>query len=152
MPLQSNSGRARTGRRQNDEPGATWQMRGDPARPTELRGGELSPREMWRSWFRRRMWARRNRRKTDVGERGAIDRRSPPLITGALCGATAAACWGAGFVAARHGVLAGLDPVDIGFHRFVWAGLFLLPAVWRAGFRDLGGMGWGRGMVALLLA
>jgi len=69
-----------------------------------------------------------------------------------MCGATAAACWAAGFVAARHGVLNGLDPADIGFHRFVWAGLFLLPMVWRAGFSDLGGMGWGRGLVCLLLA
>jgi drug/metabolite transporter (DMT)-like permease len=73
-------------------------------------------------------------------------------MTGAICGATAAACWGAGFVAARHGVLIGLAPVDISFHRFVWAGLLLLPAVWRTGFGDLGGVGWGRGLVIALLA
>jgi drug/metabolite transporter (DMT)-like permease len=71
---------------------------------------------------------------------------------GILCGAGAAACWGAGFVAARHGVLIGLRPADIAFHRFVWSGLLLMPAVWRAGPRDLGGVGWFRGLVVALLA
>jgi drug/metabolite transporter (DMT)-like permease len=75
-----------------------------------------------------------------------------PLVVGALCGASAAACWGAGFVAARHGVQIGLAPVDIAFHRFAWAGLFLLVAVWHTGVRDLGGVGWGRGCVVVLLA
>jgi len=78
--------------------------------------------------------------------------RPSPMMAGALCGATAAACWGAGFVAARHGVLIGLAPADIAFHRFVWAGLFLLPVVWRAGVSDLGGVGWGRGIIVTLLA
>ncbi|MFL5002301.1 MAG: DMT family transporter [Xanthobacteraceae bacterium] len=73
-----------------------------------------------------------------------------PLVIGALCGATAAACWAAGFVAARHAVLVGLTPPDVAFHRFVWAGLFLLPTVGR--LRDLGGVGWGRGLIMLLLA
>ena len=56
------------------------------------------------------------------------------------------------FVAARHGVLIGLAPVDISFHRFVWAGLLLLPAVWRSGLGDLGGVGWGRALIIALLA
>jgi len=75
-----------------------------------------------------------------------------PLAVGIVCGATAAACWGAGFVAARHGVQIGLAPADIAFHRFVWAGLLLTPAVWRAGLRDLGGVGWSRGLIVTLLA
>jgi len=78
-------------------------------------------------------------------------RPSPP-VTGALCGATAAACWGAGFVAARHGVLAGLHPADLAFHRFVWAGLVFLPLIWRRGLGDLGGVGWGRGLIMMALA
>src|SRR5215470_13313211 len=78
--------------------------------------------------------------------------RPSPLVTGVVCGATAAACWGAGFVAARHGVQIGLAPADIAFHRFVWAGLLLTPAVWRAGLRDLGGVGWSRGLIVTLLA
>lgn len=78
--------------------------------------------------------------------------RPSPLLAGALCGAAAAACWGAGFVAARHGVQIGLAPVDIAFHRFVWAGLGLLVVVWQTGVRDLGGVGWGRGLVVAILA
>jgi drug/metabolite transporter (DMT)-like permease len=77
---------------------------------------------------------------------------SSSLVVGALCGAVAAACWAIGFVAARHGVLNGLTPPDIAFHRFVWTGLFLLPVVWQAGLRDLGGIGWGRGLIMMLLA
>jgi drug/metabolite transporter (DMT)-like permease len=86
------------------------------------------------------------------GARGVIGWPPSRLVTGILCGATAAACWGAGFVAARHGVLIGLAPADIAFHRFVWAGLLLMPVIWRAGLRDLGGVGWGRGLVVTLLA
>jgi drug/metabolite transporter (DMT)-like permease len=78
--------------------------------------------------------------------------RSPSWLAGMACGVVAAVCWAAGFVAARHGVQIGLAPVDIAFHRFVWTGFFLLPAVWRAGPRDLGGVGWGRGAVMTLLA
>jgi drug/metabolite transporter (DMT)-like permease len=78
--------------------------------------------------------------------------RPAPLVIGILCGATAAACWAAAFVASRHGVLVGLQPADIGFHRFVWSGLFLLPFAWQAGLRDLGGVGWGRGLAMLVLA
>jgi drug/metabolite transporter (DMT)-like permease len=75
-----------------------------------------------------------------------------PLLAGALCGASAAACWGAGFVAARHGVQIGLAPVDIAFHRFVWSGLILLAVVWQTGVTDLGGLGWRRGFVVVVLA
>jgi drug/metabolite transporter (DMT)-like permease len=49
-------------------------------------------------------------------------------------------------------VQAGLAPVDLAFHRFAWAGLPLLVVVWQAGARDLGGVGWGRGLVVVLLA
>lgn len=78
--------------------------------------------------------------------------RPAPLVVGALCGAAAASFWGAGFVAARHGVLIGLHPADITFHRFVWTGLLLLPIASRAGVRDLAGVGWGRGLIVTMLA
>ncbi len=71
---------------------------------------------------------------------------------GALCGIAAAACWAAGFVAAKHGMEAGLAPVDVAFHRFVWSGLLTLPVVMRAGFFKLGGLGWKRGLIILTLA
>jgi len=50
-----------------------------------------------------------------------------------------------GLVAARHGIAVGLAPTDLALHRFVWAGLALLPIVWRRGIVDLNGIGWQRG-------
>jgi drug/metabolite transporter (DMT)-like permease len=74
------------------------------------------------------------------------------LTIGVLCGAGAALFWAAGFVAIPRGLAAGLSPADIAFHRFVWTGLVLLPLVLRDGIGDLGGVGWGRGLVVFLLA
>lgn len=71
---------------------------------------------------------------------------------GVLCGIAAAACWAAGLVAAKHGIAAGLAPTDLAFHRFVWSGLLMLPLMLRAGLADLGGLGWSRGLVILVLA
>jgi len=76
---------------------------------------------------------------------------APGTAAGIACGAGAALFWAAGFVAARHGIAAGFSPADIVFHRFVWAGLVFLPLLARAGLRDLGGLGWAKG-VALTLA
>ncbi len=79
-------------------------------------------------------------------------RAGSPQVVGTLCGIAAATSWSAGLVAARHGVLIGLSPEDLAFHRFVWAGLFLLPVVWRAGFANLAGIGWWRGLLICVLA
>lgn len=73
-------------------------------------------------------------------------------VVGTLCGIAAAAFWAAGLVAAKHGVAVGLTPADVAFHRFVWSGVFLVPALWRMGIPDLGGAGWTRGLIVLLLA
>lgn len=64
----------------------------------------------------------------------------------------AALFWAAGLVAAKHGVAVGLTPADLAFHRFVWSGVLLVPALWRMGVADLGGAGWSRGLIVLLLA
>jgi drug/metabolite transporter (DMT)-like permease len=76
----------------------------------------------------------------------------PGLTAGVLCGAGAALFWAAGFVTIPRGLAAGLSPADIAFHRFVWMGLVLLPVILRDGLGDLGGIGWGRGLVVFLLA
>jgi drug/metabolite transporter (DMT)-like permease len=76
----------------------------------------------------------------------------PATAAGMACGAGAALFWAAGFVAARHGIAAGFSPADIVFHRFVWAGLIFLPFVARDGLRDLGGVGWGKGVALTLLS
>lgn len=73
-------------------------------------------------------------------------------VIGTLCGIAAALCWAAGFVAAKHGLAVGLTPTDLAFHRFVWSGLFLLPALLQMGMADLGGAGWSRGLTILVLA
>jgi drug/metabolite transporter (DMT)-like permease len=75
-----------------------------------------------------------------------------PIALGLACGAAAALCWAAGFVAARHGILIGLTPADIALHRYAWAGIVLAPVVARAGLADLGGVGWGRALALTLLA
>jgi drug/metabolite transporter (DMT)-like permease len=74
------------------------------------------------------------------------------MTLGVLCGAGAALFWAAGFIAIPRGLAAGLSPADIAFHRFVWTGLVLLPIILRDGVGDLGGIGWGRGLVVFLLA
>ena len=63
----------------------------------------------------------------------------------------AALGWAAGFVAAKHGISIGFSPADLAFHRFFWSGLLLLPIALREGLRNLGGIGWGRGLVMSVL-
>jgi drug/metabolite transporter (DMT)-like permease len=72
--------------------------------------------------------------------------------TGILCGTAAAICWAAGFVAAKHGIAKGMSPADMAFHRFVWSGLLMVPVLAKAGFGNLGGVGWVAGLVLLTLA
>ena len=83
-----------------------------------------------------------------------MDRVVPPVKSatalGVLCGAGAALCWALGFVAARHGVAAGMSPLVIAMHRFIWPGLVLIPLVARDGFGDLRAIGWQQGIVLTL--
>lgn len=67
------------------------------------------------------------------------------------CGVGAAVCWAMGLVAARHGLAVGLSPVDLAFHRFMWSGLLMLPIAWRWGLRDMAGVGWGIGILLMIL-
>ncbi|HXW30260.1 MAG TPA: DMT family transporter [Xanthobacteraceae bacterium] len=78
--------------------------------------------------------------------------RPTALVLGIACGTAAAFCWAAGFVAARHGILAGLKPADIALHRFVWAGLVLLPGALANGFADARAIGWGRALTLTVVA
>lgn len=78
--------------------------------------------------------------------------RTTGILIGVLCGTGASLGWAAGFVAAKHGVAVGFSPADLAFHRFFWTGLLLMPVALRVGLRDLGGVGWGRGLVMSVLA
>jgi drug/metabolite transporter (DMT)-like permease len=72
-------------------------------------------------------------------------------LLGIACGVGAALCWALGFVATRHGLKLGFTPADLLMHRFLWSGIAFLPIVLRAGFGDLCGIGWGRGLVLIVL-
>jgi len=74
------------------------------------------------------------------------------ILIGALCGTGAALGWAAGFVAAKHGISVGFSAADLALHRFLWSGLLLMPLVLRDGIKDLGGIGWGRGLVMSVLS
>src|SRR5581483_10968939 len=79
-----------------------------------------------------------------------MESATPPAIRhatalGIACGTGSALFWALGFVAARHGILAGVSPLVLSLHRFIWPGLLLAPLLASGGLGDLGGMGWGRG-------
>src|SRR5580693_4067702 len=81
----------------------------------------------------------------------AMDSPPPPTVKhatawGVTCGAGAALFWALGFVAARQGVTAGLSPLVLALHRYVWPGFALIPVIAANGFGNLGGMGWRRGI------
>ena len=78
--------------------------------------------------------------------------RTNSVLIGILCGIGAAFGWAAGFVVAKHGISVGFSPADLAFHRFFWTGLLLMPLALRDGILDLGGFGWGRGLVVSVLA
>ena len=54
-------------------------------------------------------------------------------------------------MATRHGLKVGFTPPDLLMHRFLWSGIVFLPLVLRAGIGNLGGIGWGRGLVLMVL-
>ena len=74
-----------------------------------------------------------------------------PALLGVACGLGAALFWALGFVATRHGLKVGFTPADLLMHRFLWSGLAFLPVVFRAGLGNLCGIGWGRGLVLMVL-
>ncbi|HEX6957606.1 MAG TPA: DMT family transporter [Ferrovibrio sp.] len=83
----------------------------------------------------------------DSGE--AATGRKPQAFAGALL---AVIIFGGSFVAGRQGALAGLGPIDLVALRYVVSGLIFLPILWRGGLKDLGGLGWPRGIVLTALA
>ncbi|MGY4409525.1 drug/metabolite transporter (DMT)-like permease [Bradyrhizobium sp. LB7.1] len=74
-----------------------------------------------------------------------------PALLGVVCGLAAALFWALGFAGTRHGLKVGFTPVDLLVHRYVWSGIAFLPLVMRAGVGDLCGIGWGRGLVLMVL-
>jgi len=84
--------------------------------------------------------------------RTADDPAARAALAGLGWGLLAAAIWAVYSVLARLGVTAGLSPADMSLLRFSPGALLTLPLMWRWGWRDLAGIGWGRGLVLTLLA
>ncbi len=74
------------------------------------------------------------------------------LRSGLAWGLLAAVIWSAYSVLARQAVKSGLSPSDLTLLRFLPGGLLLATWLWRRGPRDLGGLGWRRGLVLAMLA
>ena len=86
------------------------------------------------------------------GADASIEKSDPkPALLGVACGVGAALCWALGFVATRHGLKLGFTPADLLMHRYLWSGIVFLPLVLRAGVGNLCGIGWGRGLVLMVL-
>ncbi len=79
--------------------------------------------------------------------------RASGILIGVLCGTAAALRLGGRLRRrqARHLRSAFRRPISP-LHRFFWSGLLLMPLVLRDGIADLGGIGWGRGLVMSVLA
>jgi drug/metabolite transporter (DMT)-like permease len=77
---------------------------------------------------------------------------APTPLSGLAWGLLAAAIWASYSVLARLAVKAGLSPGDLSLLRFAPGALLMAPLLWRWGWRDLGGLGWRRGLVLTLLA
>ena len=84
--------------------------------------------------------------------RTADDPAARAALAGLGWGLLAAAIWAVYSVLARLGVTAGLSPADMSLLRFAPGALLTLPLMWRWGWRDLAGIGWGRGLILTLLA
>ncbi|TWC07437.1 EamA domain-containing membrane protein RarD [Bradyrhizobium macuxiense] len=86
-----------------------------------------------------------------AGAKAAALPDTKTILLGVTSGLGAALCWALGFVATRHGLKVGFTPVDLLMHRFLWSGIVFIPLVLRAGLKDLGGIGWRRGMALMVL-
>ncbi|WP_128925426.1 DMT family transporter [Bradyrhizobium guangxiense] len=89
--------------------------------------------------------------RTSGAEALSQNNDAAPALLGVACGLAAALFWALGFAGTRHGLKVGFTPVDLLVHRYVWSGIAFLPLVLRAGVKDLCGIGWGRGLVLMVL-
>ncbi|MFX4297762.1 MULTISPECIES: DMT family transporter [Roseobacteraceae] len=72
-------------------------------------------------------------------------------LIGVIFGLSAVVMWALYFVYAREAAQTGLLPIDVILLRYGVAGLILLPWLVRKGLGNLGGVGWGRGVVVAIV-
>ncbi|WP_323794889.1 DMT family transporter [Nisaea sp.] len=83
--------------------------------------------------------------------KSAVDAESPRV--GIAFGLMAAVIWGGFLVVSRHGVVLGLEAVDIAFLRYASAALVMLPILLRQpGRRELVQLGWFKPLMLAALA
>jgi len=83
--------------------------------------------------------------------KSAVDVESPRI--GVAFGLMAAVIWGGFLVVSRHGVVLGLEAVDIAFLRYVSAALVMLPILLRQpGWGELVQLGWFKPLMLAMLA
>lgn len=87
-----------------------------------------------------------------AGASAASTRARHDARAGLAWGLLAAAIWAGYSVLARLGVKSGLSATDMTLLRFAPGALLMLPLLWRWGWRDLGGIGWTRGLIIAALA
>lgn len=78
-----------------------------------------------------------------VSERG--------MLVGWCFGFFAVLVWGGYIAFARSGIAGGLSPLDFTLVRFLPSGLLMLPLFLGRDLKTLGGVGWGRGFILVLL-
>lgn len=74
------------------------------------------------------------------------------LGVGVLLGLATACIWAGYMVLVRDGVTSGFQPIDMAAARYWPATLIMMPILLRAGIWNLGGIGWGRGIVLTIFA
>lgn len=72
-------------------------------------------------------------------------------LIGVIFGLSAVVMWALYFVYAREAAQTGLLPIDVILLRYGVAGMILLPWLVRKGLGNLGGVGWGRGVVVAIV-
>ena len=92
------------------------------------------------------------RTAADPAANAAVHPAVRASLQGLAWGLLAAAIWASYSVLARLGVKAGLSPTDLTLLRFAPGALLMAPLLWRWGWRDLAGIGWGRGLLLTMLA
>lgn len=75
-----------------------------------------------------------------------------PLRGGLMFGLLAVLGWAVFNVSSKAAVTHGFRPSDLTLLRFVVSGAACLPLLWRAGWTDAGGLGWGRTFLLALVS
>lgn len=73
-------------------------------------------------------------------------------LLGTLAVMGASAIYAANFVISRYSIQDSLSAYDLVLLRYLVAGVLLFPVVAKAGLKDLGGIGWQRGIILAVLA